>query len=205
MNTIKKESFVFYRSFFEALESMSAEQQGKCLMALADYALNGNIPSNEPETMMFFILVKPQIDANNKRFENGCKGGRPKNQTTTETKPKNNQKITKEKPNVNDNVNDNVNVNDNIKEKTIKKESKPTLEEVKQYCEERGNLIDPNEWFDYYSANGWKVGKNTMKDWKACVRYWEQKRKGTKTIQEEPAEDYETRKRAFFEKLGVQI
>lgn len=50
---------------------------------------------------------------------------------------------------------------------------KPTLEEVAAYCQERGNNIDPQAWVDYYTANGWKVGKNPMKDWKAAVRTWE--------------------------------
>lgn len=49
----------------------------------------------------------------------------------------------------------------------------PSLEEVKTYCLERGNSVDPNKWHDYYSSNGWMVGKNKMKDWKACVRTWE--------------------------------
>lgn len=49
----------------------------------------------------------------------------------------------------------------------------PTLEEVSSYCRERGNSISPERWHDYYSANGWKVGKNPMKDWKAAVRTWE--------------------------------
>ena len=50
---------------------------------------------------------------------------------------------------------------------------RPSLDEVKAYCMERGNSVDPQKWFDYYTANGWKVGKNPMKDWKACVRTWE--------------------------------
>ena len=49
----------------------------------------------------------------------------------------------------------------------------PTLYEVKAYCSERGNKVDPERWFDYYTSNGWKVGKNPMKDWKAAVRTWE--------------------------------
>lgn len=61
--------------------------------------------------------------------------------------------------------------------KVVVKSTKPTLEEVTSYCQERGNLVDPVKWFDYYSANGWKVGKNPMKDWKAAVRVWEQKMK----------------------------
>ena len=49
----------------------------------------------------------------------------------------------------------------------------PTLEEVKAYCDERKNGVDPQRFVDYYSSNGWKVGKNPMKDWKAAVRTWE--------------------------------
>ena len=50
---------------------------------------------------------------------------------------------------------------------------KPTLEEVEGYCCSRHNGVDAQKWYDYYSANGWKVGKNPMKDWKAAVRTWE--------------------------------
>lgn len=51
--------------------------------------------------------------------------------------------------------------------------SVPTLEEVKAYCQERKNNVDAQRFIDYYTANGWKVGKNKMKDWKAAVRTWE--------------------------------
>lgn len=53
--------------------------------------------------------------------------------------------------------------------------ARPSLEEVKAYCEERKNKIDPEHFIDYYEANGWKVGKSSMKDWKAAVRNWERK------------------------------
>lgn len=49
----------------------------------------------------------------------------------------------------------------------------PTLEEVKAYCKERNNKVDPERWLNYYTANGWHVGRNKMKDWKAAVRTWE--------------------------------
>lgn len=52
---------------------------------------------------------------------------------------------------------------------------KPTLEEVKAYCEERRNSVDPQHFIDYYESNGWRVGRNPMKDWKAAVRTWERK------------------------------
>lgn len=50
---------------------------------------------------------------------------------------------------------------------------KPTIEEVQAYCLERNKGVDAQRWYDYYSSNGWKVGKNPMKDWKAAVRTWE--------------------------------
>ena len=49
----------------------------------------------------------------------------------------------------------------------------PTLEEVQAYCNERNNNVDPQHFIDYYTSNGWQVGKNKMKDWKAAVRTWE--------------------------------
>ncbi len=52
---------------------------------------------------------------------------------------------------------------------------KPTLEQVKAYCEERGNNIDPQHFIDYYESNGWMVGRTHMKDWKAAIRTWERK------------------------------
>lgn len=50
---------------------------------------------------------------------------------------------------------------------------KPTVDEVRAYCQERRNCVDPERFVDYYEANGWKVGKSSMKDWKATVRNWE--------------------------------
>ena len=49
----------------------------------------------------------------------------------------------------------------------------PTVEEVSAYCRERGNSVDPQHFVAHYEANGWKVGRNPMKDWKAAVRTWE--------------------------------
>ena len=59
------------------------------------------------------------------------------------------------------------------KERKASRFTPPTIEEVAEYCRERGNNIDPQSWMDFYTSNGWKVGKNAMKDWKAAVRTWE--------------------------------
>lgn len=80
-----------------------------------------------------------------------------------------------------------VSIDKDSKEKDSKEESvgeekskrfyPPTIDEVKQYCEERKNNIDPMAFIDFYSSKGWMIGKNRMKDWKAAVRTWERKRK----------------------------
>lgn len=61
--------------------------------------------------------------------------------------------------------------------KTMGRFAPPTIEEVKDYCQERNNFVDPEKFIDFYSSNGWKVGKNKMVDWKACVRTWEKSSK----------------------------
>ena len=67
-------------------------------------------------------------------------------------------------------------IEENRREKKVDKPQKfikPSVSEIEQYCKERNNSINPERFYDYYEANGWKIGKNTMKDWKAAVRTWE--------------------------------
>lgn len=49
----------------------------------------------------------------------------------------------------------------------------PDVDEIRNYCKKRNNNVDPQRFFDYYESNGWKVGKNPMKNWQAAVRNWE--------------------------------
>lgn len=66
-----------------------------------------------------------------------------------------------------------------IKEKSIEKKSvrftPPSIEEVRTYCLERKNGINAEQFIDFYTSKGWKIGKETMKDWKAAVRTWERR------------------------------
>lgn len=156
---MQRESFIFYRSFYEAIREMPRDIQGEIYTAIMEYSLFGNETENlKPIAKAVFILIKPQLDANLTRYENGKKGGNPnfkkgnanpyykknENQANaefpitdiTETLPRDNQEITKTLPNVNVNVNDNVNA---IKEKNIKKENpllKNIPEDKKQIAED---------------------------------------------------------------------
>lgn len=101
-----RESVVFYRSFYEAIRKLPAEQFKASTLAILEYGLDGKEPETEGIERTVFCMAKPQIDANNRRYENGSKGGRPKtkinqietkyNQDETKLEPKE-----KEKENVN--------------------------------------------------------------------------------------------------------
>lgn len=77
--------------------------------------------------------------------------------------------------------------------KKSKRFVKPTVDEVRAYCEERQNGIDPEYFVDYYEARGWVVGKTPMKDWKATVRTWEKR--------ERPSTPYKGRYKTRDERL----
>jgi len=180
-----RDSFIFYRSFFSATKHLNQVEKAQLFEAICSYALDGNISLLEGTPQGMFELIKPQLDANRKRFENGC----IKKQKISKTEAKPKQKTSKDEANVNVNVNVNHNeeckselINDNfnnnskgVKIDTVKTKRfiKPNIQEIKDYCFERKNNVDVNKFFNYYEANGWKVGKNAMKDWKACVRTWE--------------------------------
>ena len=66
---------------------------------------------------------------------------------------------------------------DTEKETKRKRFTPPTVSEVSDYCKERGSNIDPEQFVDFYASKGWMVGKTPMKDWKAAVRTWENRRK----------------------------
>lgn len=116
-----RDSVVFYRSFYEAIKDFPPDQFTASVKAIMEYGLDEKEPETAGIEKAIFLLVKPQIDANNKRYQNGTKGGRPKskeepkhNQTVTKQKPTDNQTSTetepkekeKEKEKVKDNVKD---------------------------------------------------------------------------------------------------
>ena len=116
-----RDSFLFYISFYNATQKMKDKERLLFYDALFTYAFEGVELdlSGRPNVEIAFIMAKPQLDANNKKYKNGAKGGRPKKETTgyEKEKPvvigKENQWFSEKKPNENDNENDNVNDNDN--------------------------------------------------------------------------------------------
>jgi len=138
-----RDSMIFYASFQEAIACLPDEEQLALYKAIINYGLKGIEPVISGAALGMFLLMKPQIEANNRRFEAGKRGGKPrqgvtaeateagndrqsimvKNQEETKPEPKWNQEQTKPEPKHNQtqtkgkpnvNVNDNENVNDNV-------------------------------------------------------------------------------------------
>ena len=95
-----------------------------------------------------------------------------------------------------------------------KRFTKPSLEQVKTYCHERGDKVDPERFYNYYESNGWSVGKRSMKDWKAAIRYWETdpkyqaqatQRKGNYFAPHEAAPIVETGETDFTDEEGEEL
>ena len=167
-----RNSFTFYRSFMEGMEAIDAEAFKRLMLAMAHYAMDDIEPQLDGLEYALFMAWKANIDASNRRKENGYKGGRPKteqnrkepNKTETDFPLKDKREIEEEKEK-------------EIKEKRF---ARPTFEEVQAYCRERGNEVDARAFCNFYESKGWKVGNAPMRDWKAAVRTWE-RRKGIRS------------------------
>ena len=108
-----RDSVVFYRSFYDAIKNIPEADQLKVYTAIMEYAMNDVQPEIDGIALAIFLLVKPQIDANNKRYENGKK---PKvKQAVSKSEASSKQNTSKSEANVN--VKENVKENVNVKEK----------------------------------------------------------------------------------------
>lgn len=159
-----KDSFVFFRSFYESIKNVPEENQLEIYKALCEYSLNNVIPDNlSPISKALFILMKPNIDSSKKRYsasvENGKKGGRPRKNNNLEKpnnnleKPSENLNETQEEPTQNLNVdvdvdvNDNVNINENIDDKKINKQPISLSKKTKhKYGEYKQVLLTDEEY-----------------------------------------------------------
>lgn len=94
---------------------------------------------------------------------------------------------------------ENRNINNTLSNNSRAKFQKPSLDEIRLYCQERNNKVDPERFFNFYESKGWVVGKSPMKDWKAAVRTWEQRRPETTRATYQPRQ----RKSVFEQNLEV--
>lgn len=154
-----------------------AEQRYYLLESMVQYAVDGTLPDWPEDAIEWYgwEALKQQVDrARSKSERNQANGSKPKRtESKASEREQTEAKMPKEKENEkeNDIKENNLTV---VKEKR-QRFSPPTADEVKAYCQERGNHVDHQRFVDFYTAKGWRVGNNQMKDWKAAVRTWEQR------------------------------
>ena len=164
-----RESFVFHAEY---IEDLPEEYKTRFIEYTVNYGLSGRSPEIEDGTLESTVWKKiaRRIDTEAEKYRitserrkeaalrrYGKVYGEQKTEKTAETK------------------------SDEPPKEPKKNFEKPTVEEIAEYCSERKNGIDPQAFYDFYESKGWKVGAAKMKDWRASVRTWEQRRKTEQT------------------------
>ena len=198
---MKRDQFTFYRSYYEALKSLPKKDRTDTVMAILAYALDEELPKLSGVPLSVFTLIRPTLDSGRIKAENR-KNKTKTNQEQNKNKPTSNQHQTgkegeKEKEGEVEREGESERENDSyISPPTPSPEGEPkkrfvppSVDEVRAYCQERGNGIDPQGFVDFYAARGWVVGKTHMKDWRAAVRTWESRDSSRKSRGKPTAQD----------------
>ena len=192
---------IFYDSI-DALEQLGDAERGRLILAMMKYGSTGEVMQLNGNERVLFPIFKAQIDRDEKemntlsnaRSEAGRKGAEKRWQTMAndgkailpygkngncyfainEENKENEKETAKEKEIEKKDIKENNSLT-RVKEK-------PTVEEIAAYCAERKNGINAQAFYDFYQSRGWRVGSSGMpiRDWRACVRTWEQRQKPKK-------------------------
>ena len=192
-----KESIVIYARQRTALKRLTDAQRGVLLDALLTYAGGEEPTFTDGMVMVAFDFFRTQIDIDRAKYDEVCEkrreagrsGGLAKKANATKCYQMQAKESKTKHDNDNDNDNDNVNDNDNenknntltsveattlpTRTRTTERFVRPTIEEIEAYIAEKGYTFHAQAFFDYYEANGWRVGKNPMKKWKAACANWQ--------------------------------
>ena len=186
---MERKQFTWYRSYYDALKELPAEEFRAIVLAVCAYALDGEEPELSGVARAIFTLIRPTLEVGRSKAENRSRseqtslsaeqtGNRPEQTKNKPEQTQNKRKQTDNKPEQ----------TRKEKEKEREKESEndsycsppppprakrfvpPTLAEVQSYVAERHSPVDPQGFIDFYASKGWMVGKTPMKDWKAACR-----------------------------------
>ena len=174
-----RESFVFHLDY---IDDLPPQYKAEFMQYTVDYGLYGKTPPLSDDTLesALWAKIKRRIDKEAEKYEAISNKRRAAAQkryeqrqaenTPAETpkEPTRQTEPTAEQPKAE-------------QKKPAEKFEKPTVSEIAEYCAERKNGIDAQAFFDFYESKGWKVGAVKMKDWRASVRTWEQRRKTEQT------------------------
>ena len=190
---MERKQFTWYRSYYDALKEIPAEEFRAIVLAVCAYALDGEEPELSGVARAIFTLIRPTLEVGRSKAENRSRaeqtslsaeqtGNRPEQTKNKPEQTQNKRKQTDNKPE------QTRKEKEKEKEKEREKESEndsycsppppsgpkrfvpPTLAEVQSYVAERQSPVDPQGFIDFYASKGWMVGKTPMKDWKAACR-----------------------------------
>ena len=188
---MERKQFTWYRSYYDALKELPAEEFRDIVLAVCAYALDGEEPELSGVARAIFTLIRPTLEVGRSKAENRSRaeqtslsaeqnGSSPEQTKNKAEQTQNKRKQTDNKPE--------QTRKEKEKEKEREKESEndsycsppppsgpkrfvpPTLAEVQSYVAERQSPVDPQGFIDFYASKGWMVGKTPMKDWKAACR-----------------------------------
>ena len=195
---MERKQFTWYRSYYDALKELPAEEFRDIVLAVCAYALDGEEPELSGVARAIFTLIRPTLEVGRSKAENRSRaeqtslsaeqtGNRPEQTKNKPEQTQNKPEQTGNKPEQTLNKPEQTR-KEKEKEKEREKESEndsycsppppsgpkrfvpPTLAEVQSYVAQRQSPVDPQGFIDFYASKGWMVGKTPMKDWKAACR-----------------------------------
>lgn len=178
------EYFPFYYSYRKKLEKLSDQEVGRLVRSLLEYGETGETEELAGRESIAFDFIADDINRAKAAYEERCaknqrnigKRYARQDDTTVYDGIRTNTNVyetyqTKDK----DKTKDNSLPPNGVSDTRAKRFTPPTLDDVSAYIRERGSNVDAQRFLDFYTAKGWMVGKNRMKDWKAAVRTWEKR------------------------------
>lgn len=179
-------SFIMYKDVLEYAEDLSNEQLGELYRAQLMYANGKDVEITDPEVKGVWRGIKHRMDKDAEAYQIKCEknAANRKGTSTTVNERERPSTTVNERERSGSDIDNDIDTEDtNVsKEKGCtnvhpKKKSAPfvapCVSEVRAYCDERHNSVDPEAFVDFYQSKNWMVGKNRMVDWKAAVRNWE--------------------------------
>ena len=167
--------------FIEDIEPLSDAEVGRLFKAMLRYAADDKYkPDLKGNERFTWATAKKMINKNWAEYRRLCERNKRVAENRYDTTPADTKNTTRTFWCQEEEKEEEEYKEEYIKETLSKEREKkrfvpPSLDEVTAYCNERNNTVDPAGFIDFYTSNGWRVGKNPMKDWKAAVRSWEQR------------------------------
>jgi len=183
----EKKGVIIYADYINTFEELDDDEAGRLIKHFFRYVNDLNPEPPDKLTKIAFEPIKQQLKRDLEKWSNTrekrsragqISASKRAEQALTKDQQDSTNSTNVQQDSTNSTVicNSNSNSNSNSNELIVKGRKAfrpPTVEEVFEYCQERKNAVDPEKFVDYYTSNGWKVGKNALKDWKAAVRTWE--------------------------------